>query len=151
MRRRVAPAVAWTAWLLAVAAVITAAVLSVQHPPESVLGEFSLADQIVWSSSWLGFGLVGAVIVSRRPENTIGWVLCSITFLVALAVLAPSYARAAYATDWEAYPLGGAAAWAGTWLFTATSGVVVALLLLFPTGRLESGAHASSHACWLSS
>ena len=136
--RRWAPAVAWTAWLLAVAAVIAAAVLSVRYPPESVLGEFSLLDQIVWSSAWLGFGLVGAVIVSRRPDNTIGWVLCGITFLVSLAVFAPSYARAAYASDWNGYPLAGVAAWAGTWVFTATSGLVVALLLLFPTGRLGS-------------
>lgn len=136
--RRAAPVAAWTFWVLAVAAIAAAAVLSAAHPPVSSLGPFSLVDQIGWSSAWLGFGLVGAVIVSQRPDNRIGWVLCGITFLVSLAVLGPSYARAAYVTDWEAFPLAGLAAWIGTWVFTATMGLVVALLLLFPTGNLAS-------------
>ncbi len=138
MTRRVAPPLEWAVWLLAVAAVAGAAVLSVQHPPISALGEFSLIDQVGWSSSWLGFGLVGAIIVAQRPDNRIGWVLCAITFLVSVAVFAPSYARAAYVTGWDTFPLAGFAAWVGTWVFVPAMGLLVGLLLLFPTATLAS-------------
>ena len=136
--RRFAAAAVWVIWLVGVAAVAAAAVLSARYPPVSSLGAFSLADQLWWSSAWLGFGLVGAVILSQRPGNRIGWVLCGITFLVSLAVFAPSYARAAYVTGGKSFPLAGFAAWIGTWVFTATLGLVVSLLLLFPTGTVAS-------------
>lgn len=135
MTRVPATAVAWALWILALVAIVTGAALAVTYPPASVIEEFSLVDEVLWSSSWLGFGLVGALIVSKRSDNRIGWVLCAVTFAISTVILAAPYARAAAELQ---LPLGSAAAWIGAWMFVPVTALVVVLLLIYPTGRLVS-------------
>ena len=85
------------------------------------------------------YSTVGAVIASRRPGNTVGWLFCAIGFFHGFAVFTGEYSRYALVTEPDALPLGVATAWLGTWIWLP--GVVfnvTLLLLLFPHGRLIS-------------
>jgi hypothetical protein len=91
----------------------------------------------------LGFGwfaLVGAVVVSRRPRNLMGWILVAIA--VPLSVLAASHNTAAYLVlerGHEPTLLISLLAWPNNWSWYATLALVfVYVPLLFPTGRLLS-------------
>jgi hypothetical protein len=79
----------------------------------------------------------GALIVSRRPSNLIGWILWAIGFTFGLAVLLGEYAEYAY---WvRSLPAAVPAFWANAILTSGLYyGLVPLLFLLFPTGRLPS-------------
>jgi hypothetical protein len=86
----------------------------------------------------VGFGLVGAIVVTRQPRNRIGWILCWITLQVGLSVFIPAYARYGLETVTTDLPLASIAAWLGTWFFLPVTILVVSLVVLFPTGRAET-------------
>lgn len=82
--------------------------------------------------------VIGAVIVSRRPADPVGWLL-STTCLVAVAFSAEQYAVYALVTDPGSLPGGSWMAWLGSWLWmVGTLPLTTLLLLLFPTGTLPS-------------
>ncbi len=76
----------------------------------------------------------GALILSRHPRHPIGWLLIAQGVVAALAGdLAQGWGRRAAEQDWPLGPPAELVA-AGSWLPTAP--LAVAVLLLFPTGRL---------------
>jgi hypothetical protein len=82
---------------------------------------------------------MGALIVARRPANLIGWSFVAAGFGLALQGFASEYAVYALLTDPGALPGGAWLAWISTWLtIPAIYSAFVALLLLFPNGRLLS-------------
>jgi hypothetical protein len=110
---------------------------------------FLLADDALSTREWiaglttwvpfLAFATVGAVIITRRAGNRIGWLCWAIgfTFIFSLlgsrevwAVLAAGQGRS---SAWALLPLLGDIAWLGALL-----GLLPFLVLLFPTGRLLS-------------
>ena len=84
------------------------------------------------------FGVLGAVIVWRRPGNRIGWLLVFVGAFNAVFTFGGEYVlfgldeRRGFPSEGLSYLLVG---WA--WV-PATAGVVMALPLLFPDGRLLS-------------
>lgn len=91
----------------------------------------------------LGFGwfaLVGAVVVSRRPGNPMGWLLVAVA--LPLAIFSTAHNVAAYLVlERGADPTLSIAllAWPNNWYWYLTLMLVfVYLPLLFPTGRLLS-------------
>jgi hypothetical protein len=87
----------------------------------------------------LAWASVGAVVVSRRPGNPIGWLFCGVG--IGLAVTGASYAYALYALYGvaEGLPMGTTAAWLSSWLFIISVFVgPVFLFYLFPDGRFLS-------------
>ena len=85
----------------------------------------------------LAYPTVGAFIVSRRPANPIGWILCLTGLLTGVRAFAAAYTY--YGVAGRPDPLPGVeyAAWVGSWV--GTPGVLLAaalLLLVFPDGRL---------------
>jgi hypothetical protein len=83
--------------------------------------------------------MVGAIVASRHPRNTIGWLFCSIGLVVGLNALAGGYAEFWIESGSGIKSLGEMAAWFSSWswiplVFVSTS----FLLLLFPDGRLPS-------------
>jgi hypothetical protein len=132
---RSAGLVAWIACALVTALVIAAVVLFVHnHSAGSAFGDFGLAHALIA----LTYAVVGALVVTRRPRNRIGWLLCFIAVPSALGCLADQYARYSLITRPESLPAAAWVAWVGTWIWLFSFLTVPFLLLLFPEGRLLS-------------
>ncbi len=88
----------------------------------------------------LGCSALGAFIVSRRPRNLVGWILCSGLFL-GIGFFAEQYAVYALIVEPGSLPGGAAMAWLSAWISTPGYLAIWTLLpLLFPDGRLPSKA-----------
>jgi hypothetical protein len=155
------PVTTWLAWLLFVLAValsVSGIVLAAANinaasapdtlfPPEIVQGmQRSPLDWILtWIEGVMGvvplvaFSALGAVIVSRYPTNTIGWVFCALGPLGAVEPFAVYYAIYALFVAPGTLPGGVVAAWLQNWIWVVSIALICAFLpLLFPTGRLVS-------------
>jgi signal transduction histidine kinase len=85
------------------------------------------------------YGIVGALILVRRPGNVIGWLFCAVGLLWPLESFAEQYAHLGLLTAPGSLPGATAMAWLQNWLlWLFWPGTVVYLLLLFPTGRPPS-------------
>jgi hypothetical protein len=84
------------------------------------------------------FTLMGALIVTRRPGNTIGWLFCA-GLVFALTGALDAYALYGLAARPGA-PLPGAtaAAWVSSWSWAVGLPMVLLLPLIYPDGRLPS-------------
>ena len=85
------------------------------------------------------FSTVGALVASRRPENSIGWLFLWGALVWILGELALEYAVYVLITEPNTFPAGKWAAWFGAWARGVGWFIIVMfLLLLFPNGRLPS-------------
>jgi signal transduction histidine kinase len=136
MRARRYAKLAWTSWTLSAAASVAFVAMEVARHPAVAPGT-SLA---VWFNAEgpmaaLAFASVGAVIASRRPDNTIGWLFLGIGASFGLSSIGGAL------TDTSAFR---STAWQwGTWLQTWSwvfgwVAMVTYLLLLFPDGHPPS-------------
>jgi hypothetical protein len=96
-------------------------------------------NQLLLFGGFSAFMIVGALIVTHRPGNAIGWIFSAIALLAFTGQLAGQYATYAYATRPGSLPGATLAAWYGYWpwwlVLTLT---LIFTPLLFPTGRLLS-------------
>ena len=105
------------------------------NPPISTTqAEESALEGAIWLSTWVGFGLVGALVVSRCPANRIGWIMSGITLAVGLSLFADEYSRFALVTEPGSWPLGEPAAWLATWGFLPVVALVMTLVVMYPSG-----------------
>ena len=86
----------------------------------------------------MGYSVIGAIIASRLPNQPIGWICCAIGFIAAVDHLGGEYAVYAVLARSGALPGSQAMLWLQSWLWMLFVGLLVFLLLLFPTGRLPS-------------
>jgi hypothetical protein len=86
----------------------------------------------------MGYSVIGAIIASRLPNQPIGWICCAIGFIAAVDHFGGEYALYAVLARSEALPGSQAMLWLQSWLWMLFVGLLVFLLLLFPTGRLPS-------------
>ena len=127
--------IAWLMWLSGVAMIVLAAVLSEVNPPISTTqAEESALEGAIWLSTWVGFGLVGALVVSSRPANRIGWIMSGVTLAVGLSLFTGEYSRFTLVTEPGSWPLGEPAAWVATWGFLPVVALVMTLVVLYPSG-----------------
>jgi hypothetical protein len=133
--------VAWCSWALSMTLVPVGLAfgfltLSASLPPgrEPILPLIAVVSILV-----LAYGTVGALIASRRPENTIGWIFCALGVALAVASAASGYADYGLYGNGDALPGPEFAAWLGVWLNIVVLFVAPCLLfLLFPDGRPPS-------------
>src|SRR5215218_2694949 len=86
----------------------------------------------------VGYSVIGAIIASRLPNHPIGWICCAIGFMGAVEHFSGEYAVYALLAHPEALPGGRVMLWLQGWFWILMFGLIVFLLLLFPTGRLPS-------------
>jgi hypothetical protein len=136
MRARVATWLAWTTWALSLALTLLSLsflILNLSYPNVPVY--------LYWAEDTLlavGYSTVGAVAASHRPENPVGWVLCSIGLSWGVAHFSSEYATYALLAAPGTLVGAEAAAWLYSWVWVPALGVIVFLPLLFPNGRLPS-------------
>jgi hypothetical protein len=121
---------AWLAWLLWVMTVVFC-VISLFMPNEQN-GLNSLLSQGVWL---VASSTVGTIIVSRRPGNPIGWILCAVGLLLAFSLFSGLYAFRALVSSPGSLPAGEVAAWFSAWVQNPAYSLFIYLFLLFPDGR----------------
>jgi hypothetical protein len=85
-----------------------------------------------------GYSVIGAVIASRLPNHPIGWICCAIGLIAAVDHFSGEYSLYALLAQPHSIPGGRAMLWLQGWLWMLFVGLIVFLLLLFPTGRLPS-------------
>src|SRR5215212_6604803 len=140
--RRAAAWLAWSLVALSVALLVGGVALARTMgttPPGLPYGSVGDTDTVVLSLAIvLTFSVVGAIVASRHPRNTIGWLFCAIGLAVGFNGLAGGYAEYWLVSDRGSRSLGETAAWFGSWAWTAQLIALTFLLLLFPDGRLPS-------------
>jgi hypothetical protein len=85
-----------------------------------------------------GYSVIGAIIASRLPHHPIGWICCAIGLIAAVDHFGGEYAVYALLAQPHPLPGGRAMLWLQGWFWMLFVGLIVFLLLLFPTGRLPS-------------
>ncbi len=123
----------WSVWALTVVIIIAEEIFGYLNDPSLTL------SAALYGLVLLAFATVGALIISRRAENRIGWLLAGGTFLLSLGGLALEYAVYTLLIAPRALPGGEWMLWFGGWVrslgfFT----LVIFVPLLFPNGRVPS-------------
>jgi hypothetical protein len=139
-------AAAWLAWsLVALSLVLLLGGIALSRAASSTVpdlpfgGETDDGSVIANLVTLLPFSVVGAIIASRQPRNTIGWLLCSVGVTIGLNSFAGDYAEFWLASGFGPDSLCETAAWLSSWLWILLAYVPMSsLLLLFPDGRLPS-------------
>jgi hypothetical protein len=86
----------------------------------------------------VGYSVIGAIIGSRLPNHPIGWICCAIGLIAAIDHFGGEYSLYALLAQPHTLPGGRAMLWFQGWFWMLFIGLIVFLLLLFPTGRLPS-------------
>ena len=141
MTRPTATRVAWSSWAVSLLlGLFSVALLVLTRAAPIPRGAVPRGVNAVWGLLLLAIlSTMGALIVARRPGNRIGWSFVAAGLGLALQAFATQYAIYTLLTDPGALPGAAWLSWISTWLtIPAIFSAFVALLLLFPTGRLLS-------------
>ncbi len=132
MSVRLAARLAWSLWAVAIALVAGGLLFGVANRPEAPLYEYWIEDALISPT----FATLGALIVSRRPGNVIGWFFLVPGVAGGVQLVSGQYATVALHSG--ALPGGAVTGWLSNLAqFFAVSSILF-LVLLFPTGRLLS-------------
>jgi hypothetical protein len=138
MRARAAPGFAWglcaLTWL-GVIATLTLALLSGDARPVEV---GPIEGDFVSGGAEVAFATMGALIVTRHPRNTVGWISCLLPLGLTLAFFSGEYATYALLAEPGSLPGGLLMAWLTGWIWAPSMLAGLLLLLLFPNGRPPS-------------
>jgi hypothetical protein len=139
-RRAASSYLAWSLCTLCVALAVASLILGLLNG--RTLGEIFIAGNITFATLIGSFSVIGALIASHRPENSIGWMFLAVGFIYGLLSAADEYAIYALLTNPGALPWGAEASWLGQWIWAPGLGLILVFLpLLFPDGHPPSN-------CW---
>jgi hypothetical protein len=136
-RVRSATWLAWALWLLVLAVDLVTFVLF-DLPDETRSTGVKLFDVLTGVIVLSAFAAVGALILSRRPRNIIGWLCWAIGFTLSLSNFGSNQAARRLAADSVSIPVALALQLGQIGYFVPLLGLLPLLVLLFPTGRLPS-------------
>jgi len=100
--------------------------------------ESFVLTRLVVGAVGVTFAVIGTLIVSRHPENPIGWILLVFGVSVGTILFAEEYSAYALLARPGSLPGGEAMLWLYQWVSVGTMPAGNLLLLLFPNGRLLS-------------
>jgi MFS family permease len=136
MSARTAARLGWFLFVASVLLFVSALVLNLRRPQYPDLA--FTTGELVLALALLLFGWFGALVVSRQPNQPIGWVLCAFGVLGGVGSFASEYAIYGLRSHPGAVPEAAALAWFASWAFALELALLTALLLLFPSGRPPS-------------
>ncbi|MDP8956371.1 MAG: GAF domain-containing sensor histidine kinase [Actinomycetota bacterium] len=102
-------------------------------------GTWPEVDTVPWLLVLTSFLVVGALVISRRPDNAMGWIFSVIALLAATGVAGQEYSQYGFVTRPGSVPAPVWGAWVTNWFwYPLLAGMIVFTPLLFPTGRPHS-------------
>ncbi|HEV8043688.1 MAG TPA: hypothetical protein VGP38_00790 [Rubrobacter sp.] len=126
---------AWALWAVAVSLAAGTLILGLANHLGAPLYENWVTLTIITTT----FATLGALVVSRRPGNSIGWIFLVASVAFGVHFFSGQYAVVALAPNGPALPGAAVAAWLSNLVQAAVLfGGFLFLVLLFPTGRLLS-------------
>ena len=128
MNARISTIIAWGSLLIATVSILAVIILSLGTLP---LDLALLTDPI---NGWIT-GLIGALIVTKRHQNPIGWVLLLLSLSLTVSSFAETYALFAVPHGLNNVPGALLALWAAQILWGGIFIGLTLLLHLFPTGK----------------
>ncbi|MEO6208195.1 MAG: hypothetical protein ABIP77_09610 [Candidatus Limnocylindrales bacterium] len=122
--------------LAALVGAVGAITLRIVDPVPMIPDALGFSDLALVGFEFLGvtFAWVGALLVVRRPENAVGWLMVLIGASNALAGLTGGMTSSAVADGPAGMTIASLAAWL-TNLFVMLGGLIIGLGFIFPTGR----------------
>lgn len=142
MRQATARGLAWAVGIASIAMMVVSLVI-IFIDRRSTLPERSDSwnlTTVLDVSVNIAVPILGIVIASKRRDNLIGWLFLAAGLALGLATSSRAYALHAIIADPGSLPGGRPLAWIANWVWAFPIGLLVFLLLLFPTGRLPSPA-----------
>ena len=125
--------IAWSLWAVTLALVVGAHVFALASRPLVPLYGYWIESTLIGPT----FATLGALIVSRRPRNVIGWLFLIPSVASGMQFFSGQYATVAL-SETSRLPAGPYAAWLSTLMQSSSVFAIIFLLMLFPTGRLPS-------------
>jgi hypothetical protein len=108
--------------------------LVVHRPVAGAVGYGYWREGMVTTLAW---ATVGALITTRRPEHPVGWLFLGAGLVGAAQLVTGEYAAAFLAASGPSVAV-AVAAWASSQFQITVVGLLVGMLLLYPTGRPPS-------------
>src|SRR5215208_4488054 len=142
----------WLAWSLCALSltfvIVWALFRFLNSPTPTGVDQTSLPLEIWGLLVFVLFTTMGALVASRQPKNTIGWIFCAMGLFSTSSVASAQYAIYALVSSPGSLPWGGTAAWLEAFLGGPIIITMFALLLLlFPDGGPPS--HRWRAVLWL--
>jgi hypothetical protein len=95
------------------------------------------SEELFLYPTFIATGLLGALVASRSPGNSVGWIMCAAAAAGSLLILPLDYGYAAQVTEHGAWPAGGVALWVAAWIWAPLIGLFLPMLTLrFPDGTV---------------
>lgn len=139
MSRRTLPFVARVAALLVLLVYVAGICANAWLERRLGLQSENPAEDVVLFAGFGLFAAVGALLVAKRPDNPIGWIMSANALIVGIFPACESYAAYVMSTSGRPDALAVAGAWANSWYWYLLLALTfVYLPLLFPDGRLPS-------------
>ncbi len=128
---------AWSMWALSLPFVAFSGVLGFLTASAQDRSDSGLV--VLFTVLLLTFPTVGAVVASRRPENPIGWIFCTVGLILGAQVFASGYVDYTLLAGPGALPGVEYIAWVSSWIGGPAALLAATFLfLLFPNGRPPS-------------
>ena len=136
MPHRIVRHLGWILWLLDLMVIVAGIVLFAQTPGSNENNAF--VGTVAMVAAFFAFPTMGALIISRRPENTVGWIFCVIGLGTATTSFSAAFTQHALASHTDTQLIVGLVEMLGNTVWPLNLGMGTLLLFLFPTGRLPS-------------
>ncbi|EFH84903.1 hypothetical protein [Ktedonobacter racemifer] len=130
--QKMARGLAWAAWSISMLLILSATVIWFLDGGNLRQGGHIILTGIAFAC----FGTVGALIISQRPDNTIGWIFCSVGIGTGITDFSGAYSTYSTIHGHVLLPGSGIFNWLGDTCWPLNwSLMLVFLPLLFPNGH----------------
>jgi signal transduction histidine kinase len=139
MKRRTAARLAWSVGTISMVAILAGVVIQLLSPASKLPPNLdSSPADILDNLTIILLPLIGALVASRRPEISLGWLFLLAGLGLGVSNFGSAYAAYGLVVSPGSLPGAHIAGWLQVWTWTLGVGAVPFLFLLFPTGRLHS-------------
>jgi signal transduction histidine kinase len=139
MKQRTAARLAWSVGAFSITAVLAGVVLQLISPSSKLPPGFeSSPADILDNLTIMLLPVIGALVASRRPEISLGWLFLLAGLGLGVSNFGSAYTAYSLVINPGSLPAPYLVGWFGIWSWTLGVGAIPFLFLLFPTGKLHS-------------